>query len=325
MRRFLAVCLCCSWAAPAWCQFDSATPAPAPAPAPAIVTPDTTGPIVQRWKAGVQLRAGAAPCGGILGTVPVPMEWPEQAVQILKEDVSPQIRELKYRTLEEGVKQMVIAIPLLNPGEAASAVVTFEVTKQPIVPPEDTSQFVIPARPPREVRRYLGSSPLIETTKAEIRTKAKEVARDRELAWEKVEAIYEWVREHVEYKDGPIKGALAAMRDGTGDCEELTSLFIAFCRVNGVPARTVWVPGHCYPEFYLEDREGKGHWFPCQAAGTRNFGGMVESRPILQKGDNFRVPEKKEPQRYVAEFLTGKSQRGGGQPDHKFIGEIVAQ
>ena len=52
----------------------------------------------------------------------------------------------------------------------------------------------------------------------------------------------------------------------------------------------VWVPGHCYPEFYLEDAEGRGHWIPCQAAGTRAFGSMPEHRPILQKGDNFRVP-----------------------------------
>ena len=72
-----------------------------------------------------------------------------------------------------------------------------------------------------------------------------------------------------------------------------------------MPARTVWVPGHCYPEFYLEDAEGKGHWFPCQAAGVRSFGGIDEKRPILQKGDNFTVPKRREKQRYVSEFLKG--------------------
>ena len=84
---------------------------------------------------------------------------------------------------------------------------------------------------------------------------------------------------------------MAALKDKTGDCEELTSLFIALCRASDIPARTVWVPGHCYPEFYLEDDEGKGHWFPCQAAGSRAFGGIPEQKPILQKGDNFSVPE----------------------------------
>jgi hypothetical protein len=82
------------------------------------------------------------------------------------------------------------------------------------------------------------------------------------------------------------------------------------------------VHGHCYPEFYLEDKEGTGHWIPCQAAGTRDFGSMPDTRPILQKGDNYRVPEKKEPQRYVAEFLTGKA-RGGGKPTARFVRELL--
>jgi hypothetical protein len=115
---------------------------------------------------------------------------------------------------------------------------------------------------------------------------------------------------------------VAAVRDGTGDCEELTSLFIALCRVSKIPARTVWVPGHCYPEFFLEDRDGHGHWIPCQAAGTRAFGGIPEHRPVLQKGDNFEVPETRKPQRYVAEFLQTKSV-SGAPPKVKFIRELL--
>ena len=120
---------------------------------------------------------------------------------------------------------------------------------------------------------------------------AKEIGADKEKAWDRVEAIYDWVREKVKYKNGPLKGALAALKDGTGDCEELSSLFIAICRAADIPARTVWVPGHCYPEFYLVDDKGAGHWFPCQSAGSREFGGITEIRPILQKGDNFRPPK----------------------------------
>jgi hypothetical protein len=131
------------------------------------------------------------------------------------------------------------------------------------------------------------------------------------------------VREKVEYKEGKIKTAVAALQDGHGDCEELTSLFIAACRAADVPARMVWVPDHCYPEFYLVDDAGEGHWFPCQAAGTRAFGSMPELRPILQKGDNFKVPEKKKPQRYVAEFLSGKPVKGSGPPKVTFVREFV--
>jgi hypothetical protein len=83
------------------------------------------------------------------------------------------------------------------------------------------------------------------------------------------------------------------------------------------------VPDHCYPEFYLVEADGEGHWFPCQAAGTRAFGSMPELRPILQKGDNFKVPEDSKPRRYVSEFLTGVPVRGGGQPEHTFVREFV--
>ena len=46
-------------------------------------------------------------------------------------------------------------------------------------------------------------------------------------------------------------------------------------------------------------------------------------RPILQKGDNFKVPEKKERQRYVAEFLRGNNRRGGGRPVVTFVREAL--
>jgi hypothetical protein len=182
---------------------------------------------------------------------------------------------------------------------------------------------VIPKSPDRDVRKFLGASPYIETRNGEIRSTALKIGGQDDPAWTKVESLYDWVRDNVKYQDGELKGALAALRDGTGDCEELTSLFIAFCRVNHIPARTVWVPGHCYPEFYLEDDEGKGHWIPCQAAGTRDFGGMPDHRPILQKGDNFTVPEVKKPQRYVSEFLQTQSVRGL-PPEVKFIRDLMA-
>ena len=238
--------------------------------------------IKQRYKVGVLITAPAAPCAGVYATVPVPTDWPEQEVKIVGEDLSPSVKEVAYRTLDNGVKQMLVSIPTLNPGERAQALVTFEVTKSAIMPPAEPEKLVAPEKPSRQVTPYLAVSPLIEATNPKIKSLAKEIVKDQDNDWRKVEAIYDYVREHVKYQEGPIKGAMAALKDGTGDCEELTSLFIALCRANRIPARTVWVPGHCYPEFYLEDAEGRGHWIPCQAAGTRDFGGMPDTRAILQ-------------------------------------------
>jgi len=277
---------------------------------------------VQQWKAGVVVQA-AAPCRGLVGYVPIPIDWPEQQVRIVDEEVSPSAR-VRYQTIDGGVKVMIVSIPYLPTGEEAKAIVTLEIQRSTILPPDDTDQYVLPdlKKLDAQVRMYLAPSPLIESTDLRIRALAKEIPAEAETAWEKVEAIYDWVREEVEYKKGPIKGAKAALRDKTGDCEELTSLFIAICRAADIPARTVWVEGHCYPEFYLEDAEGKGHWFPCQAAGSRAFGGIPEYRAILQKGDNFRPPyNQRQRQRYLAEHLTGT----GGKPRVRFVREMATE
>lgn len=280
---------------------------------------------VQRWKIGFSVRAENANCGGIFATLPVPANWPEQSVRIVDEltDVSPQVKKVAYRELGGGVRQMLVTIPFLSAGDEAHVYMTFEVAKRMVLAPADVKALTIPPNVPRPLRVFLGISPKIESTNKKIERQADEIVADKEGAWEKVEAIYDWVREHVEYKDGPLKGALAALNDGDGDCEELTSLFVAMCRAIDVPARTVWVEGHCYPEFYLLDGQGKGQWIPCQAAGTRSFGSLFDKRPILQKGDNFKVPEKKDKQRYVAEFLSAKSVAGSGGPKVTFTRELA--
>ncbi len=57
---------------------------------------------------------------------------------------------------------------------------------------------------------------------------------------------------------------MQTLRDASGDCEAMTSLFVALCRANKIPARVVWVTDHSYPEFYLVDEKQQGRWLPCQ-------------------------------------------------------------
>lgn len=274
--------------------------------------------LTQQYQIGMTVTAQGGACRGIYATAPVPTDWPEQHVAIIKEESTPTVQASEYRIIGGTVKQLLVSMPYIPAGDEAKALVTLEVRRFSQTPPTDTSIYVLPneKKMPKELRVYLTPSPSIESNHSKIRAIAKELAAEHKDAdaWKRVEAIYDWTREKVEYKKGPLKGAIRSLADGTGDCEELSSLFIAICRASNIPARIVWVPDHCYPEFYLEDREGKGYWFPCQAAGTREFGGITEHRPILQKGDNFQVPEKKERVRYVAEYLTGK----GGNPKVKF-------
>ncbi len=277
-----------------------------------------------RWKTGLIITATGGACKGLTGYFPIPTDWPEQQVKIINEDISSGVR-VDYKIIDGTVKVMSMKIASLPAGQEAKAVVTLEVKRSPILPPDNVDIYVLPdsKKLRADIRPYLAPSPKIESRDAKIRSLAKQIISDKEKAWDKVEAIYDYVREHVKYKEGmPLRGAIAALKDGTGDCEDMTSLFIALCRAGDVPARTVWVQGHCYPEFYLEDDKGQGHWFPCQAAGSRQFGGILEERPVLQKGDNFKpLNGKGERQRYMAEFLTGAET--GGKPRITAVRELL--
>ncbi|MHB8969460.1 MAG: transglutaminase-like domain-containing protein [Pirellulaceae bacterium] len=271
----------------------------------------------QRWQVGVVVRA-RGPTTGITATLPFPMPWPEQEVTVVAENTSPQVRSVRFRVLDDGVKQMIVSIPRLAAGEEAAALLTLEIVKRDIVAPLSTGELRVPASGAGALRPFLAPSPYIESDDPKIREAARQLVAGKSLAWEQVEAIFDWVRSKVEYRfDRNIKGARQALDDGFGDCEELTSLFVATCRAAGIPARSVWVPGHCYPEFYLEDEQGQGHWYPCQAAGTRIFGAMPEARPILQKGDSFRVPGSRQALRYVQETLTAKN--ATADPEVQFV------
>lgn len=293
-----------------WGQFDAPRP-------PGGIQLDK--PLTQRWQVGVIVQASGGPSASLYGTLPIPTDWPEQTVRIVTEDVSPLVTATTYRDLS-GVRQMLFKIPRLPAGETAQALVTLEITKSSVLPPDNPQSLKIPRSVPREVRSCLGISPRIECRDRDIERKAKEIVEGKTCAWDEVQAIYDWIRDNVIYRDGKEKGAAATLDDGFGNKHDLTSLFIALCRAHKVPARTVWVPDHVYAEFYLVDDQDQGHWFPCQVAGPRDFGNLSDNRPILQKGDNISVPEERGPQRFVPEFLTGK---GAGSPQVEFVRKLL--
>jgi hypothetical protein len=314
-RRVFLACtagLLAAPAAPAWGQFAEAERA-------------ASGPTLgdgrlQRFRVGLVVAASGGNVRDIYATLPVPGEWPEQKVRVVDEEVSPDVRGLRYRTLP-GVTQMLVEIPSLRSGTQARAVVTFELERAAILAPAAPGGLAIPDKPDRDLRAFLAPSPFIESRHPRIKKLAQEAGEGLD-GWAKVEKLYDTVREKVEYRNGDLKGAARALADGWGDCEELTCLFIAACRSEGIPARTVWVEGHCYPEFYLVDTEGNGWWLPCQAAGARAFGEMPDQLPILQKGDNFRDPDRPgKALRYMSEFIRGSAVNGGAAPQVEWIRE----
>ena len=132
--------------------------------------------------------------------------------------------------------------------------------------------------------------------------------------------------DNIEYIEGPDTSAVTTLETGSADCHGRSALIIALCRSMEIPARMVWVNNHVYPEIYMERGEDDGVWLPSESAGTIAFGEMPVARPILQKGDDFRVPERRgEKLRYASEYMTAlPAARGGGKPKVKYIREVVS-
>jgi hypothetical protein len=294
---------------------------PAAARGPKMGEPD-----VQKWKIGMRVSASGGPIGRLTGTTTVPMKWPEQGVKLISQDLSPGVT-ITYKSYGTAT-QMVVSIPRIADGQEVHALLNIEVTRHTLLPPDETDLYGLPDSKtlPPEFKQYLGPSPLIECNHPRIKSIAKELAAGQTKAWRHVRAIYDWVRKTIQYQEkAPLTGCVEAIDKGSGDCNHLTSTFIAICRASGIPARTVQIPGHCYPEFYLVDEHDRGHWFPAEASGTEAFGGIRTHTPILQKGDSFRisVPDtesrrprlKTETFRLLPSNLTSPNLKpGGGQP-----------
>jgi transglutaminase-like putative cysteine protease len=317
--------------------------------------------VATRYRVGATITARGGTVENIRVMVAVPLECPEQQVEILQEDYSPEVENVEFRQTDEGVRQMLIYIPTLPPREEAQATVTYDVHTSPILPPKETEWFHAPKKVTFQLKRYLGPSPYIDVNNRKIRAAIKEAlaAKDNEKSndaepsesaanepevaaheepedpaaadapadeapltdWQRVEKLYDYAIERVKYEEGADKSAVQVLADGKGDCQAIAALFVAMCRTEKIPARMVWVDGHQYAEFYLEDATGGGRWFPVESAGRREFGEMSVARVILQKGDNFRVPERpRERLRYASDYTLLLS-KPGRQPKITYVRE----
>jgi hypothetical protein len=278
-----------------------------------------------RLKIGMEMTARGN-AKDIVGIVTVPMDWPEQKVRVVDQEQTPNVKKIAYRTLNAGAKQMMIHVSALRNGDEARATVTFEVTRSALEGPTATDEFRIPKRIDRDLRHYLQPGPFTESGDRDIIAAKDDALRNAagDSAWQQVQALHDFTVDNIRYDErDSIKSAAAALREKAGDCQELSELFVAMCRAHGVPARCVWVPRHSYAEFYLEDAAGRGHWFPAESTNKEHFGFLPRTDVILQKGDNFQMPEYREPTHYAQTTIKGTFPTGGGQPEFKEILQVL--
>jgi hypothetical protein len=323
-------CLFVFWTATASAQFDFARNEPDGARyfgGPRLGKRQT-----QIWRTGVIIEPGAAISHALI-TIPVPMQWKEQRIiNVNEEKMDANLAShIEYRQSPHpahgGAMEMRLQLGNMELTKPLEIVVAFELENYELLPPDNPSQYVIPKQVPPEIKQYLQASPKIESNESVFKGMYNEITKGRNTDWEKVEALYAFVQNNVKYDNAawkrPAKGALAVTKmprgQWTGDCKDMSCLFVALCRAGKIPARIVRVPEHCYAEFYLElKQEGRKNtrntppsfWFPCQVSGTYAFGGIPERRVILQKGDSFPFADKPGRTLFMEECFQGALEPG---------------
>ena len=282
-------------------------------------------PRTYRLRVLIRISAPEATVNNIVATCPIPMEWPEQKVRLLSEQVSSAAR-VSETVLPGQAAMLKFQVARIAKGETASIERMYEITRYRTKFTLPGDELVIPKTAPPELREQLiGIPPGVEIQNQKMIELANTLTTASRDAgpWETAKSFWSWTRDNVKFENGDFRGAMHALDQHCGDCEEMSALFVGLCRLSKIPARTVWVHSHDYPEFYLVDKQGKGHWIPAQVLGPAWFGEMAEYRPIFQKGDRFYDPLKKEYVRYVPQTV-----RGGGDakvlPQVEFQHEIIA-
>lgn len=120
----------------------------------------------------------------------------------------------------------------------------------------------------KETEMFVKPQEKIESDNQAIINKANELTQDLTTDYRKAAAIFEYVNTKVDYDTSSNyanKGALSALNNNKGVCEEYATLFVALCRAEEIPARVVTgykvetVNGveslidHAWAEIYLDD------------------------------------------------------------------------
>lgn len=186
----------------------------------------------------------------------------------------------------------------------------------------ETNAFILPETlQPYDTRSalyqlYTREEPFIELSEPVIQHMTDEAAGDETNPYLLTKLFYDYILDNFEYKlwrEGLLGASELCMR-GKGECGDYSALFIAMCRLKGIPARPVvgyWAESglnqtHVWAEFYLE---GVG-WVPADLSiadlgGPKEreyyFGNLDNKRVILHKG--FNLPLEEAPGGYVTPLL----------------------
>lgn len=268
---------------------------------------------------GIEMR-GRGNATDLRATTPVPMPHPEQSIDDVK--IETEGCQARIQAVGEGAAQLLVSAGGIAAGQVIRATARCRLTVAKQYFGHERDRFPARQPPPApDVRDgYLGNSPGIETSSAQVR-KLLDTIRGpgAEHPWDLARRCWTWVRENIRPRIGPFTGVVRAIDNRVGDCEEMAGVFVALCRRAEIPARVVWVPNHNWAEFHLVDEEGTGHWIPAHTACYPWFGWTGVHELVIQKGDRMIPAHARGPQRLLEDW----GQAAGVRPAFRWTAELT--
>lgn len=269
---------------------------------------------------GIELNSSHGNAWQVTATTPVPISCPEQKIE--EEQIETIGCQAQVQQLTPESRQLCLVAPQIPQGQKVSAVAHYKLTLYKQFQNYRREQFPQEQSIPNDIRRtYLGESPGIQTRSKEVKQLLGELNKGSPHPWDLAQSTAAWIRRSIRPQICSYTGVVTALETRRGDCEEMAAIFVAVCRAANIPARLVWIPNHNWSEFYLTDKDGKGHWLPVHTACYFWFGWTGAHELVLQKGDRIRVPDRHKTMRLLDDWL----QYGGRKPDSRYIGDLTPE
>lgn len=129
------------------------------------------------------------------------------------------------------------------------------------------------------VNSMLGDTTYLGSDYADMKAKADSLVAGCATDYEKVDALYEWVMQHITYVYGTGNEAVDVFKSGKGVCFGYANLLTAMLRLEGIPAATitggVYMCGEYFDivpsDYYSGDDMGPHAWTMCYFDGKWRY------------------------------------------------------
>ncbi len=162
-------------------------------------------------------------------------ESTHQSVEILKKDPPFKIRELGENNFGGFIK-----LPNLKAGDQFQFKATILFSTQNLKIP--ILNFKFNTYPQALITQYCRSSKYWETNDSDLIEIAQNLLSESgDDVLKYLHNTFNYVQKNIKFRENQENrlGARLALRDGKGDCDEFSDLFITLCRINNIPARRV--------------------------------------------------------------------------------------